>query len=241
MTHAHAVNIVVLIYNQRHLAEQCIASVLSAKTDAAFRLTLIDDASTESGIDAMLAGFAGDPRVRVVRNPENMGFTKTANIGLRLSKDAHPLLLNSDTIVYDHWLDVMLDALLHAAPKVASVNPMTNQNGSHISCYPLQTWSEKAFPEIDDRVLAKIAFESCRSLTCQVHTCVGFCMLLNNDCISEIGLLDEVNFPRAYGEESDFCYRARYSGWCHLVAGGAFVTHLHGKALERKKISSEMT
>lgn len=228
------VNIVIPIYNQKSLAEQCITSVLAADVDTKFKLTLINDASTDFGMKGMLDNFRADPRVHIVNNSSNMGFTKSANLGLSLSQDMHTLLLNSDTIVYDKWLDVMLNALT-SSEKVASVNPLTNQNGSHISCYPRPAWSEDLDADLDDRELAQTAFVSCGSLTSMVHTCVGFCMLINKHCLEEIGNLDETNFPRGYGEESDFCYRASYMGWTHLVAGGAFVTHLHGKSFGSEK------
>lgn len=231
-----AVNIIVPIYNQPDLVEQCIDSVLSANVKTKFRLTLIDDASPDLKIKKLLGRFKLDARVRSFRNESNLGFTRTANWGLANSEEAHPLLLNSDTVVYDHWLDVLVSGL-ETSGRVASINPLTNQNGSRISCYPRPLWSEDVCREMSDRDLAALAFDVARNLTCPVPTCVGFCMLINRDCLIELGHLDQVNFPRGYGEESDFCYRARYMGWTHLVAGGAFVTHLHGKSFGKEKNS----
>ena len=146
----------------------------------------------------------------------------------------HPLILNSDTVVYDHWLDAMFKTLVEH-PKVASVNPMTNQNGSHISCYPFQSWAEHEPLKLSHRDIAKIAYEACGTLSCEVHTTVGFCMLLNRLCLDQVGKFDPIWFPRGYGEESDFCYRSRYLGWKHYITAGAFVTHLHGKSFGREK------
>ena len=54
-----------------YLAE-AIASGLAQRYDA-FELLVVCDGSTNPGIDAVLAQFAGDPRLRVVRHATNRG------------------------------------------------------------------------------------------------------------------------------------------------------------------------
>jgi GT2 family glycosyltransferase len=41
---------------------------------------------------------------QLINNSKNLGFVKTANIGLKHST-GHSILLNSDTIVSENWLD----------------------------------------------------------------------------------------------------------------------------------------
>lgn len=236
------ISVIIPVYNQAELTANCIESVLNARVDQDFRLIVIDDGSTDRKVENIISKFGSDPRVEVVRNSENLGFTRTANKGMALaSRDSHPLLLNSDTIVYDYWLDAMNSCLL-SDPKVATVTPLTNQRGSHISCYPHPFWSDTEFSELDDQVLAALAYRHCRGAMIEVHTGVGFCMLINRDAIDAIGLFDAVHFPRGYGEESDFCYRARGVGWRHLVCGGTFVTHLHAQSFgsEKTRLRSAM-
>ena len=35
-------------------------------------------------------------------------------------------------------------------------------------------------------------------------------------------------FAQGYGEENDFCLRARHLGWRHVAAPGVFVAHVGG-------------
>jgi GT2 family glycosyltransferase len=228
------ISIIIPIFNQFELVKQCVSSVLDATVESRFKVICIDDASTDGDAADALREYLGDERLSVWRNDNNLGFTQTANRGLRAMPHTHPLLLNSDTIVYDHWLDVMIEAL-ESDDRICSVNPVTNQNGSHISCYPRARWEETHKLPISDRELAEIAFNEARSFLVPVHTSVGFCMLINRQSINDIGYLDCEHFPRGYGEESDFCYRARKVGWRHLIAGGVFVTHLHGKSFGDEK------
>ena len=53
----------------------------------------------------------------------------------------------------------------------------------------------------------------------------GFCMLFKRAVLDEIGAFDAEGFPRGYGEENDFCMRARAAGWTHLVDDSTYVLH----------------
>jgi hypothetical protein len=68
-----------------------------------------------------------------------------------------------------------------------------------------------------------------------VPTTVGFCMYIRRQALVDIGHFDAKNFPLAYGEESDFCYRARKAGWRHSIAGDAYVEHFENKSFGDRK------
>ncbi len=54
----------------------------------------------------------------------------------------------------------------------------------------------------------------------------GFCVYLRRDCLTSVGLLREDLFAQGYGEENDFCIRARHLGWRHVAVPGVFVGHV---------------
>jgi glycosyltransferase involved in cell wall biosynthesis len=68
-----------------------------------------------------------------------------------------------------------------------------------------------------------------------VPTAVGFCMFVRRDCIDEVGLFDAERFGRGYGEENDFCMRARATGWRHVLALDTFVRHSGGVSFGAEK------
>ena len=59
---------------------------------------------------------------------------------------------------------------------------------------------------------------------------VGFCMYMRRDCLDAVGLLRADVFAQGYGEENDFCLRARHLGWRHVAAPGVFVAHVGGQS-----------
>jgi len=50
-------------------------------------------------------------------------------------------------------------------------------------------------------------------------------MLIRRTVLDAVGMLDGTALIRGYGEEVDWCMRARAAGWRHLQATGVFVAH----------------
>ncbi|MFI4904670.1 MAG: glycosyltransferase family 2 protein, partial [Burkholderiales bacterium] len=115
------IDIVVPVYNAPDDVRTCVASVL-AHTSQRHRLTLIDDASPDPRIAALFAEIAARalPQLTLLRNAANLGFTGTANRGFEVSRN-DVVLLNSDTIVAEGWLD----ALVRCADADASIGTIT--------------------------------------------------------------------------------------------------------------------
>jgi O-antigen biosynthesis protein len=228
------IDIIVPVYNQLNLVEQCINSITHAACDVDYEIVVIDDASPDEGVKRHLSILRDSGLITLFTNVKNLGFTGTVNLGMKLHPDRDVLLLNSDTVVYDGWLDRIVAAA--KGNRVATVNPLTNQMGSHISCYPLPSGDPAGKMDVSDSMLNALAAEMNAGKHVDVHTTVGFCMFISRQCLRDVGYFDIINFPVAYGEESDFCYRARKAGWRHVVAGDVFVTHLEGQSFsERKK------
>ena len=233
MTRA-VVDVIVPAFRQHDLVRQCIESLLVAECTTPHRIIVVDDCSSDADLSRYLAEKVENDEIELHVNPKNLGFTRTVNFAMQQHLDRDVVLLNSDTIVYPQWLDRIRFAAL-SADDIATVNPMTTQYGSHISCYPGLTTKFDGALEVTDNVIDAIARAVNAGKTRQVHATVGFCMHINRKALDEIGYFDATNFPVAYGEESDFCYRATKTGWRHLVAGDVFVTHLEGKSYGEKK------
>src|SRR5271166_1644818 len=93
-----AIDVIVPVYNQRELVESCLTSVLSAQNTTAFEIIVIDDASTDLELKAHMALLAETGRVTLLTNPENLGFTRSVNRGMKLHPERDVVLLNSDTL-----------------------------------------------------------------------------------------------------------------------------------------------
>lgn len=97
------VTVLMPAYNAEGYIEQAIQSVID-QTFTDWELLVIDDCSTDgtAGIVGRMAGQ--DSRIRLLRNPENMGVAQTRNRGLDLSRGRYVALLDSDDLWYPEKL-----------------------------------------------------------------------------------------------------------------------------------------
>lgn len=209
--------IVIPVFNAPDVVARCIAAA-AATLPADAPVIVIDDASTDPEISTILDRCPA--RWTRIRHQRNRGFVATANHGMERAGDADVLLLNSDTIPAGRWLERMR-AALYSNPNVASVTPFTN-NGEIAS---LPEFCRAAPVPDDVERWARACLRAGPPSYPEIPTAVGFCMLLRRDCLDRIGNFDADAFGRGYGEENDWCMRARAAGWCHVLCDDAFVAH----------------
>jgi hypothetical protein len=105
------------VYNGGEALSAAIESLLS-QTLEDFELLVVDDASTDDSVETILS--AGDPRIRLLRNEDNIGQVPSLNRGLAEARGAYVARLDHD----DRCLPTRLErqvAVLDAEPGVALV------------------------------------------------------------------------------------------------------------------------
>lgn len=226
-TAVRPVSVVIPVYRELALVRACIESVKTSLplNGTPAKIVVVDDCSPEPALSAWLDKQAAAGAITLLRNACNLGFIETVNRGMRAHPNHDVLLLNADTQVHGDWIDRLARAL-YATPDVASVTPWTN-NGE-ISSFPMMS---QAAPAPDTRELAlldQVAAEvraAPGAADIELPSCCGFTMLIRRTVLDAIGMLDGTALIRGYGEEVDWCMRARAAGWRHLQATGVFVAH----------------
>jgi O-antigen biosynthesis protein len=217
------VTVIIPIYRNMSLSLACIYSVLKAKNQTSYRLLVVDDHSPEPALSAELVRLAQLNLFTLMRNEINLGFVGTVNRGMAECQDGDVVLLNSDTVVFDGWLDRLAHAST-TADKIGTVTPLSNN--ADICSYPAFCTDNNELLEVDFSQLDKIISVANAGMTAALPTAVGFCMLIKRACLDAVGAFDEVAFGKGYGEENDFCMRASALGWSHVLAADAFVRHM---------------
>ena len=111
---APGVDVFVPVYGGLQETLACLHSVLTAPVRTPHRLVVINDAGPDPELNALLRSLAARNLFVLEQHRSNQGFVKTVNHGLRLCKGRDVVILNSDTVVYNDWLDRLL-AHLHRA------------------------------------------------------------------------------------------------------------------------------
>ncbi len=222
---AAGVDVVIPVYRGHAQTMACLDSVLASLPTGA-RCIVIDDASPDAPLVAALRALAERGRIVLRRQTENRGFPATANAGIRTAAAGRDvILLNSDTLVPPGWIERLADAA-YSAPDIGSATPFSND--ATIFSYPREDCANP-FPDATRTVaLDRLARRANAGRVVDVPTAHGFCVYLRRDCLTTVGLLREDLFAQGYGEENDFCIRARHLGWRHVAVPGVFVAHAGG-------------
>lgn len=218
-----SVDVIVPVYAGHAETLACLCSVLRSRNRTPFRLIVIDDASPDPELVRSLDRLSDLRLISLHRNETNLGFVKTANAGLVLSRRRDVVLLNADAIVAGDWLD-RLRAHSESTERVASVTPLSNN--ATILSYPRANKNNNQALEIDFQDLDAATASINAGMALEIPTGIGFCFYMPRGAIDTIGHFDEQTFGRGYGEENDYCRRAADMGWKNLAALDVFVRHI---------------
>ena len=225
-------SVVVCVHNALADVTACIES-LKLSSSGLLEIIVVDDGSDEPA-RLYIEDLAAKKLVRSKRNDVALGYTKAANIGMRMARGSVVTLLNSDTIVPAEWSRKVMQAFADN-PQFGILGPLSNaasyQSVPSISGTTGQT-AINALPDgvsVDDMDKFCEQFGSGKSipLVPLVH---GFCMSMTRDCMDAVGELDEASFPRGYGEENDFCTRAVDAGFALGILVNSYVFHAKSKS-----------
>lgn len=226
------VDIIIPVYRDEELTLRCISSVLQANYKTPFELIVINDASPEEKLTKKLRKLAKESFFTLIENAENLGFVKTVNKGMQLHSDRDVVLLNSDTEVYNNWLD-RLHTIAERNTNSATITPLSNN--ATICSYP-KFLHDNPFPlETSYSKLDEMCAKENKGLEVEAPTGVGFCMYIRRQALNETGYFDEQAFGKGYGEENDFCQRAITKKYTNLITPEVFVRHLGGASFLGEK------
>ncbi len=216
------IDIVIPVYRGLRETLACIESAVSTAGEHA-RVVVVDDATVDAALAVALDELAAAGRITLLRNESNLGFVRSVNRALAMDSGRDIVLLNSDTLVFNDWLE-RLRATAYSEPRVGTVTPFSN-DGS-IASYPRRFGG--AIGAEEAAAVSKLAARTHAGVSAEIPVGVGFCLYIRHDCLREVGELDAGAFGVGYGEESDFCLRARAYGWSHRLAADVFVYHAGG-------------
>lgn len=104
------VSIVMPAYNMERYIEAAVCSV-QAQTYENWELLVIDDCSRDATCEIVERLAAEDPRIRLIRNKQNMGVSRTRNRGIEMSRGRYVAFLDSDDMWRPGKLECQIEAL----------------------------------------------------------------------------------------------------------------------------------
>jgi GT2 family glycosyltransferase len=225
-------SIVIVSYNARQDLERCLASLHAAPPTTPHDVIVVDNASTEGGLDRLRERW---PEVRIIALDRNRGFAAGNNAGIRASRGELVLLLNSDTVVPPGAIDRLVERLT-AHPDAAAAGPRLVDDAGRVELSfgrmisPLGELRQKALGSAYAAGFgpAKAWVEQAARRERFVDWVSGACLLVRRTDAEAVGLLDERFF--LYTEDVDFCASLRARGRLVLFTPAADVVHVRGRS-----------
>ena len=99
-------SIIILNFNTNVYLERLLDSLKKAKTDNyKIETIVVDNASKDDSLQMLKTKF---PRIQVIANKKNLGFSQGINQGIRKARGENILILNSDTLIFKDTLVAMI-------------------------------------------------------------------------------------------------------------------------------------
>jgi len=231
--------IVIVNYNTEKLTLECIASVYKSHLPYTFEIFVVDNHSSDNSVEAIKKHY---PKVKLIENEENVGFSKANNQAIRQAQGRYILLLNSDTILMENTLDVMTQYMdNHLDVGAAGCEVLLPTGDLDQAChrgFPTPQASFYYMAGLAKKYPNNLKYNSYHKSYLnmkeihEIDCLVGAFMLVRKETIDQVGMLDEEFFM--YGEDIDWCYRIKEAGWGIIYNPTVSIIHYKG-ASSRKK------
>ena len=176
------VDIILPVYNALTYVAECIESIIKFTNEDIYHLFIINDGSDNRTSKFLENKANSNKNISLIVNENNKGFLRSCNLGFQNTSSPYVVVINSDVLVVDKWLERLLDCV-RSDNRIATVNPLTNYAANINVPIP----SGANFLSMDWAIFN----ESSRNYP-DVVTGVGFCMLISRRAIEKLGLFDEI-------------------------------------------------
>jgi GT2 family glycosyltransferase len=227
------ISVVIVGWNAKHYLELCLESLAKAPPRRSMEVLVVDNASTDGSVEMIEVKF---PWAKLIKSSENLGFAKGNNLAIRQSLGRYIALVNPDVILFQGCLDALAD-FLDQNPKVGNVGPrvLNPDMSMQSTCRRFPTlWNNFCSATglstqfKNSRFFAgEHMFYFPHDRTLAVDVLVGCFSMIRREALDAVGLLDEDLFM--YGDDVDWCRRARNAGWQVVFYPGGQAIHDRGK------------
>ena len=233
MSASPAVAVIVLNWNGLEDTRACLAS-LAAQTYPALRMIVVDNAS-EDGSGAILAREF--PAFTHVPNSENLGFTggnnaAIANVITEGDTD-FVLLLNNDATLAPDAVAHLVEAA-QSDPRAGMVGPkIFYADPPDLLWYAggaINFGERFPFRHIGDNEPDQGQYDT----PGETDFLTGCCLLVRAETVRGVGMLDPAF--GYYGEDVDWCLRAKQAGWQMLYEPRARAWHRISRSMARGSV-----
>lgn len=214
------VDVVIPSYNGKELLNKHLPGI-TKYTPSLHQIIVVENNSIDDTIDFLATNY---PNIKVLRQDENLFFTKGVNTGFRATTADLVVLLNNDVDVRPHYLDHALTYFTDPGVFAVTLNEVS-------SSWPDVSWQNGKFHFERGKDKTKPRYSAWAS---------GGSAVFNRRLWEKLGGFDEIYSP-GYWEDIDIGWRAWKMGYKIIWEPKSQIEHQHESSfnkLNHKYISS---
>lgn len=187
----NTVTVIMSVHNGARYLREAISSILN-QTLKEFEFIIVDDASTDES-ESIIHSFT-DPRIKILKNEQNIGLTKSLNIALQKSTGTYIARMDADDIALPERLTVQKN-FLDTHPDIVCV-------GSAL------------------RIIDEHGVEQGSKTVFSDPALLGFHMKMKNQIAHPTVLFRKDAILSVHGYDETFTYAQDYDLWSRLLEMG---------------------
>lgn len=234
-------SVIIVSYNVRDLLRQAIDSIIIASKGFHYEIIVIDNNSKDDTGKMIKLNY---PKINLIENENNLGFSKANNQAIEIAKGEYLLIINPDTITSKdtihkiiHFMDNHPDAgglgvrMIDGQGKYLKESKrgfptpwasFTKFTGLYKLFSTSKFWNQYYAGHVGEDENSK------------VDILAGAFMFLRSTAIKSTGGFDERFFM--YGEDIDLSYRLKLAGYNNYYFPETYIIHFKGQSTKKMSI-----
>ncbi|MBZ9785925.1 glycosyltransferase family 2 protein [Psychroflexus sp. CAK57W] len=225
-------SVVILSYKVPHHLMLCLDSVTKAIEHIDAEIIVVDNNSEDESCDLVKQNF---PKVNLVKNTENSGFSKGNNKGAEEAKGEYLCILNPDTVVPEDCFSELLNYHMELENTGAIGVQLIDGSGEFLQESKRNVPTPRvALKKLLGKPSSYYNFDLNKNENGPTAILVGAFIFLKTDVYLSIGGFDEDYFM--YGEDIDFSFRIIKAGFQNYYFGKSQVLHFKGESTTKDQV-----
>jgi len=237
-----SLSIIIVNYNVKHFLEQTLTSVFKALDKIDAEVFVVDNNSIDGSCELVLTKF---PKVKLISNKKNIGFSSANNQAIRIATGKYVLLLNPDTVVEEdtfvkciHFMDSHLNCGGLGIKMVDGSGVFLPESKRGLPIPTVAFYKifglAKLFPNSKRFGQYHLTYLD-KDKTHKVDVLSGAFMFMRKEALDKSGLLDEDFFM--YGEDIDLSYRLTKAGYDNYYLPDTRIIHYKGESTKKSSVN----
>lgn len=235
------VSVIINNYNTKELLKSCINNLLAQDVD--LEIIVSDSGSTDGSGRMITKEFGGDRRVVLIERG-NTGISHGYNLALQKATGDYYLYLGTDAFPNEEVLKGLMDYFDDQSSSLVGMGTaklVTRDGSLDMDAHRgvLTPWTafthftglEKVFPSSKAFGGYFLTYEE-MDKPHEIGSCISHFMFVQKEAQQKVGVWDEQFF--VFGEDLDFCYRMRETGYKIMYLPQWEVLHYKGAGIGRK-------